>query len=395
MGDRGLQGQGELGRRPGPDQGRRTHASDVYTFTDAKNIGLYSACKNQKTAWDVLKFATSEDQDGKLLETTGQMPIRTDLPTTYADYFKKHPDYKTFADQASRTVEVPNVPNSVEIWQEIRDNYSSSVIFGKTPVDDGHQQGGRQGRRARRPVVSTPVTASGPRPPAAGHRCSPRRTPLFLAVVFAYPLGLAVWISFHDYFFAAPGRAGRPALRRAGRTTRRCWGTRTYSRSFLNVAEFLVINVPLTVVLSLVLATALNSVSRARTFLRVSYYVPYVTASVALVAVWLFLFSKGGMVNQILGPLAPVAVVAGQQRRLAMPVIALFVTWKQLGLSSCSTWPRCRRLQGPLRVRRGRRGDQVPVVLERDRAGRPARRPRSSSSWRRSPARTCSPSPTC
>ena len=70
---------------------------------------------------------------------------------------------------------------------------------------------------------------------------------------------------------------------------------------------------PLTVVLALVLATALNSVLRLRTFLRVSYYVPYVTASVALVGVWLFLFSKDGMVNQILGPLAPVAVLAGQR----------------------------------------------------------------------------------
>jgi multiple sugar transport system substrate-binding protein len=111
-------------------------ASEINTFTDAKNIGLYSACKNQQTAWNVLKFATSEDQDGKLLEKTGQMPIRADLPTTYADYFASHPEYKTFADQAARTVEVPNVPNSVEIWQEIRDNYSSSVIFGKTPVDE-------------------------------------------------------------------------------------------------------------------------------------------------------------------------------------------------------------------------------------------------------------------
>ncbi len=110
--------------------------ADTYTFTDAKNIGLYAACKNQKTAWDVLKFATSEEQDGKLLETTGQMPIRSDLPTTYAAYFQSHPEYKTFADQASRTVEVPNVPNSVEIWQNIRDEYSSSVIFGKTSVDE-------------------------------------------------------------------------------------------------------------------------------------------------------------------------------------------------------------------------------------------------------------------
>jgi multiple sugar transport system substrate-binding protein len=112
-------------------------AGQVSTFTDAKNIGLYSACDNQKTAWRVLKFATSKGQDGKLLEKTGQMPIRTNLPTTYADYFSKNPDYKIFADQASRTVEVPNVSNSVEIWQEIRDNYSKSVIFGKSSVEDG------------------------------------------------------------------------------------------------------------------------------------------------------------------------------------------------------------------------------------------------------------------
>jgi len=154
---------------------------------------------------------------------------------------------------------------------------------------------------------------------------------VFLAAVFAYPLGLAVWMSFHDYFFAAPGaRVDRPFV-----------GFDNYAsvlkdpavrRSFLNVAEFLIINVPLTVVLSLVLATALNSVARFRTFLRIAYYVPYVTASVALVSVWLFLFSKSGMVNQILGPLAPNPSWLVNSV-LAMPVIALFVTWKQLGFS--------------------------------------------------------------
>ena len=111
--------------------------SEVYTFSDAKNIALYSACENQETAWEVLKFATSEEQDGQLLEKTGQMPIRADLAETYPDYFTSHPDYTTFADQAARTVEVPNVPNSVEIWQEIRDAYSSAVIFEKTSVEDG------------------------------------------------------------------------------------------------------------------------------------------------------------------------------------------------------------------------------------------------------------------
>jgi multiple sugar transport system permease protein len=152
---------------------------------------------------------------------------------------------------------------------------------------------------------------------------------VFLVLVFAWPLGLAVWISFHDYFFAAPGaEVERPFV-----------GLDNYKavlsdpdvrESFLNVATFLVINVPLTVILSLVLATALNGAVRGRAFLRVSYYVPYVSASVALVAVWLFLFSGGGMVNEILGPLAPKPSWLVNES-LAMPVIAMFVTWKQLG----------------------------------------------------------------
>ncbi len=112
-------------------------AEEINTFSDAKNVAIYAACKNQGTAFEVLKFATSEEQDGALLEKTGQMPMRTDVATTYADYFKSNPDYETFADQASRTVEVPNVANSIEIWQKFRDSYSSSVIFAKTTVDDG------------------------------------------------------------------------------------------------------------------------------------------------------------------------------------------------------------------------------------------------------------------
>ena len=152
---------------------------------------------------------------------------------------------------------------------------------------------------------------------------------VFLAAVFAWPLGLAVWISFHDYFFAAPGaQVERPFV--GFDNYRTVLSDPDVRESLVNVGVFLVINVPLTVVLSLVLATALNGAIRGRTFLRVAYYVPYVAASVALVAVWLFLFSSGGMVNQILGPLAPDPTWLVNSG-LAMPVIALFVTWKQLG----------------------------------------------------------------
>ncbi|GIF03910.1 ABC transporter substrate-binding protein [Actinoplanes siamensis] len=106
----------------------------ITTFSDAKNAAMYTACRNRATAWQVLKFATSRDQDGKLLDATGQMPLRRNLPATFPGYFARHAAYRQFADQAARTGEVPNVPNSVAIWQTFRDAYCQSVIFGKRPV---------------------------------------------------------------------------------------------------------------------------------------------------------------------------------------------------------------------------------------------------------------------
>lgn len=113
--------------------------SQTHTFSDAKNVAIYSSCPHQGTAWDLLKFSTSKDQDGKLLEMTGQMPLRTNLQSTYASYFKQNPEYNLFASEAARTTEVPNVPNSIEVWQTFRDDWSKSVIFGKEPVSSALQ----------------------------------------------------------------------------------------------------------------------------------------------------------------------------------------------------------------------------------------------------------------
>ena len=107
---------------------------ETYTFADSKNVGMYSSSKNQGTAWEFLKFSTSPKQDGALLETTGQMPLRADLTKAYPDYFAKHPAYSMFAEQANRTVEVPNVANSVEVWQTFRDAWTGAVIFGKGDI---------------------------------------------------------------------------------------------------------------------------------------------------------------------------------------------------------------------------------------------------------------------
>jgi multiple sugar transport system substrate-binding protein len=109
-------------------------ADQTYTFSDAKNVGLFTACQNQGTAWEVLKFATSKEQDEALLTKTGQMPLRKDLPATYPDYFSKNPAYEQFGSQAARTVEVPAGANTVEMLQTLRDAYTRAVIAGEGDV---------------------------------------------------------------------------------------------------------------------------------------------------------------------------------------------------------------------------------------------------------------------
>ncbi|GAB3267397.1 type 2 periplasmic-binding domain-containing protein [Arthrobacter pigmenti] len=120
---------------PGTEQGGQSH-----TFADAKNVALYSACENKGTAWEVLKFSTSKEQDRKLLEMTGQMPMRADLTNVYSDYFEENPAYKEFAEQAKNAVGVPQAPNSVEIWQNFRNAWVGSVIHRNTSIDKAFEK---------------------------------------------------------------------------------------------------------------------------------------------------------------------------------------------------------------------------------------------------------------
>ncbi|MFF3489823.1 carbohydrate ABC transporter permease [Streptomyces sp. NPDC002795] len=152
---------------------------------------------------------------------------------------------------------------------------------------------------------------------------------LFLLVVFAIPLVYTVWMSFHRFYFTAPGTdVDAPWVGLSN--YKDVFTDPVVGQAFLNILIFLVINVPLTVGLSLVLAAALNAKIRGRAFFRAAFYLPYVTASVALVAVWQFLFGQDGFVNHLLGSHAPDPSWLVNSH-LAMPMIAVFVTWKQLG----------------------------------------------------------------
>ncbi len=152
---------------------------------------------------------------------------------------------------------------------------------------------------------------------------------LFVVVVFLIPFGFGIWMSVHDFYFTAPGVAVEHpfvgfdnfAAVLADPIVRQAFG---------NLLIFLVINVPLTVVLGLLLSSGLDAVVHWKGFFRISYYIPYVTASVATLSVWIFLFNGNGVVNSMLGSLAPDPSWLANSG-LIMPLIAVYVTWKNLG----------------------------------------------------------------
>lgn len=152
---------------------------------------------------------------------------------------------------------------------------------------------------------------------------------VFLAVVYAVPIVQGVRISLLDYVYAAPG-ADVPQPFIGLRNYRQALEDPQLRRSFLNILEFLAINVPLTVALGLTLAAVLAKLTRMKTFFRSAFFVPYVTASIAVIGVWYFLFSQSGLINHVLGGAAPNPSWLVNSK-LAMVVIALEVTWKQLG----------------------------------------------------------------
>ena len=205
---------------------------------------------------------------------------------------------------------------------------------------------------------------------------SPRRTPSSSPSIFAYPLGFAVWMSFHDYFFAAPGAiVDRPFV---GLDNYRAVLTDpAVRRAFRNIVIFLVINVPLTVVLSLVLAIALNRGDPRADVLPGRVLRPVRDGERRggrRVAVPVQLRRPGQLGPR---PAGAGPVVAGQ-RDLAMPIIAVFVTWKQLGFFILLYLAALQNVPKELYESASIDGAAaLAAVLVGDRARRSGRRPRS------------------
>ena len=117
-------------------------AGEIQTFSDEKSTAMYSACKNRGTAWEFLKFATSKEQDGALLDATGQMPMRPDLVTDLPGLLREEPGL-----QAVRRAGRPHRRGAerVELDRDLAVPARRLLALGH--LRQGGPEGGARGRR--------------------------------------------------------------------------------------------------------------------------------------------------------------------------------------------------------------------------------------------------------
>lgn len=150
----------------------------------------------------------------------------------------------------------------------------------------------------------------------------------FFAAMIAYPLGYAVYLAFHEWSVIDPAK---PFV--GFDNFQRLFDDKLFWKSLRNTVKFLVVNVPVTVVLSLILAVALNRPIRGRTFFRAAYFLPYVTAGVVVSLIWQWMLGTGtGIVPRFFEFVGLPKIGWLTDPSWSMITIALMVAWKQMGV---------------------------------------------------------------
>lgn len=106
-----------------------------------------------------------------------------------------------------------------------------------------------------------------------------------------------------------------------------------FHKAALNTGYFVLVGIPLTMMLSLVVAVVLNmGITKLRSFFRMGYYMPVVTNIVAVAVVWRFLLQPdNGLINEVLGWFGIDGPNWLASTTWAMPALIAMATWRSMG----------------------------------------------------------------
>jgi multiple sugar transport system permease protein len=105
-----------------------------------------------------------------------------------------------------------------------------------------------------------------------------------------------------------------------------------FRRVLWNTAYYVVGTVPAGVILSLLLALAMNTNVRGIAIYRAIFFIPVISASVAVAVMWRWLYNTDfGLINLLLTSVGLKAVPWLSSTAWAMPAVILMAIWKNLG----------------------------------------------------------------
>ena len=106
-----------------------------------------------------------------------------------------------------------------------------------------------------------------------------------------------------------------------------------FRRAALNTAYFVVVCMPLTILIALAAAVALDKgIQRFRSVFRLGFYTPVITSIVAVAVVWRFLLQDpGGLINTVLGWFGIDGPNWLGDPKWAMPAIIMMTAWRTFG----------------------------------------------------------------
>ena len=153
---------------------------------------------------------------------------------------------------------------------------------------------------------------------------------VIIGVFTIYPILKSVDMSFYTDYNIFTGIVEERGL---GNYTELLTDPEFY-KALKNTAMYVLWVVPISLILSLVIALLLNEIPFIKGFFRTVYFLPFVTSTVAVSIVWSWLYhSNYGLINYFLGIFGIDGMQWLQDPDLAMPAVIIMAIWKGLGFN--------------------------------------------------------------
>ncbi len=108
-----------------------------------------------------------------------------------------------------------------------------------------------------------------------------------------------------------------------------------FAKALLNTTYYVILTVPIGLTLALLIALLLNNDIRFKAFFRTSFFIPFVTSSVAVGLIWKWIYNDDvGLLNYILTSMGLQPVKWLKDAKWTIPTVSIVSIWKSVGYNA-------------------------------------------------------------